>query len=38
MKEGNVPEGSELESKQDLTGSCVLHYKVLELGRVGLKS
>lgn len=31
MNASNVPEGAELESKQDLSGSSVFHYKVLEL-------
>ena len=38
MRGSNVPEGAELESKQDSFGSTVFHYKVPELGRVGPKS
>lgn len=38
MRGSNVPEGAELGSKQDLSGSNVFHYKVPELGRVGSKS
>lgn len=38
MKESNMPEGAEMEWKQGLSGPSALHYKVLELGRVGPKS
>lgn len=37
MRGSNVPDGAELGSKQDSSGSSVPHYKVPELGRVGPK-
>lgn len=35
MKESNMPEGAEMESKQGLSGPSALHYKVPELGKAG---
>lgn len=37
MKGTNMPDGAELGSRKDSSGSSVTHYKVPELGRVGPK-
>lgn len=38
MKESNMPEGAEMESKEGLSGPSIFHYQVPELGKVGPKS
>lgn len=38
MNESNMPEGAEMESKENLSGPSVLLYQVPELGKVGPKS
>lgn len=38
MKESNMPEGAQMESKKGLSGPSIFHYQVPELKKVDTKS